>query len=152
MKTLRGIIFCILSVVLVGGAVADMDTPRETPYEAKALPLEIQAMVEGGQYENAISALNDFIEGEKKSPDAWNFLGYSLRKVGLFEDSLSAYKKALRLDKYHLGANEYIGELYLTLDKPRKAKKHLKRLRKECGDCEQHAKLAAAIEKYEADS
>ena len=152
MKNLQGALFAVLSIILVSGALADMDTPRESPYEAKALPLEIQAMVEGGQYENAISALNDFIDGEKKSPDAWNLLGYSLRKVGLFEDSLSAYKKALKLDKYHLGANEYIGELYLTLDKPRTAKKHLKRLRKACGDCEQHAKLAAAIEKYEADS
>ena len=34
------------------------------------------------------------------------------------------YNKALAIDKKHLGANEYLGELYLKVDKPKKAKKY----------------------------
>ena len=122
-----------------------------TQYETKSLPSSIANLVEQGQFEDTIAALNEFIEEEGKSPDAWNYLGYSLRKVGLYDDSLSAYEKALKLDKKHLGANEYIGELHLTLNEPEKAKKYLKRLSRYCGDCEQYQKLAQAIADYEAE-
>ena len=148
MKQLIALILGTTALALGGFAVAD-GASSPSPYEAKALSLEIQELVEEEQYNEAIDALNSFIDEETKSPDAWNYLGYSLRKVGLYDESLNAYKKALKLDKKHLGANEYIGELYLTLDKPSKAKKHLKRLAKYCGDCAQHAKLAEAIAAYE---
>ncbi len=139
------LIALLLSVTFHPG-MADVGGSSSTSYVAQALPTEIAAMVEGEQFENAISALNDFIDVESKNADAWNYLGYSLRKVGLYQDSLKAYKKALKLDKKHLGAHEYIGELYLTLGQPQQAEKHLKKLAKYCGDCEQYQKLAAAIQ------
>ena len=119
---------------------------------ADPLPDNIPAMVDNGQYEEAITALNDFISDEKKNPDAWNYLGYSQRKTGLLDESLKSYKKALKLDRKHLGANEYIGELYLMRNDPKKAKKHLKRLSKYCGNCEQYLDLEQAINKYEQGS
>jgi tetratricopeptide (TPR) repeat protein len=119
---------------------------------ADPLPDNIPALVDSGQYQKAIIALEDFISDEKKNPDAWNYLGYSQRNVGLLDESLKSYKKALKLDRKHLGANEYIGELYLMLNDPKKAKKHLKRLSKYCGDCEQYQDLDQAINKYEQGS
>ncbi len=62
--------------------------------------------------------------------------------------SLRSYRKALSLDPQHLGAHEYLGELYLMMNKPEKAKKQLKKLRRYCGDCEQAEELSEAIEKY----
>ncbi len=78
-------------------------------------------------------------------------MGYSERKNGNFKASLKAYKKALRIDRKHLGANEYLGELYLMTDKLNLAKKQLKRLAKYCGDCEQHQILSASIAAYSSD-
>ena len=51
----------------------------------------------------------------------------------------------LRLDRRHLGANEYLGELYVMMGKMKKAKKQLKKLAKYCGDCDEHRKLAEVI-------
>ena len=119
---------------------------------AQSLPPEIPALVDKQYYNEAIDALNTFIREESRNADAWNLLGYSLRKVELYDDSLKAYKKALKLDKKHLGAREYIGELYLTLGKPRKARKELKKLEKYCGNCEQYINLSEAIKAYEENS
>ena len=119
---------------------------------AQSLPPSIPALVDEQQYNEAIDALNTFISEESRNADAWNLLGYSLRKVELYDDSLKAYKKALKLDGKHLGAREYIGELYLTLGKPRKARKQLKKLNKYCGNCEQYINLLEAIKKYEENS
>ena len=72
------------------------------------------------------------------------------RQTGALEASLKSYKKALRLDRKHLGANEYIGELYLQMDRPKKARKYLKRLARYCDDCEEYRDLKAAVEAYES--
>ena len=125
-------------------ADSDWSTPA-----AKALPDGIQALVEGGQYDQAITELTTFVKKEKRNADAWNLLGYSQRKVGMLDESLVSYKKALKVDRKHLGAHEYIGELYLLRDDPKSAKKHLGKLKRYCKDCEEYQELAEAIEKYE---
>ena len=116
--------------------------------EVTDLPEHIHELVDNEQYEEALSELEVFIAKEKENADAWNLLGYSQRKTGSINQSLKSYKRALRLEPRHLGAHEYIGELYLVMDKPKKAQKHLDRLRKYCGDCEEAEELAEAIEKY----
>ena len=115
-----------------------------------SLPEAISALVENEQFADAVPALKKFIRNERNNADAWNLLGYSQRKVGMLDKSLKSYKKALGLDPQHLGAHEYIGELYLMMNKPKKAKKHLKRLKRYCGECEQTLELAEEIKKYES--
>ena len=110
------------------------------------VPDKIVRLVESEQYERAIAELKTFVKTEKKNPDAWNWLGYSQRTVGDLKASLKSYKKALRLDRKHLGANEYLGELYVMLGNMKKANKQLKKLAKYCGDCEQYKKLEQVIE------
>lgn len=119
--------------------------------EVTDLPERIHELVDNEQYQEALSELTSFVAKEKENADAWNLLGYSQRKTGSVDQSLKSYKRALRLEPRHLGAHEYIGELYLMMGKPQKAQKHLDRLRKYCGDCEEAEELAEAIEKY-ADS
>ena len=83
-----------------------------------------------------------YIAKEPKNADAWNWLGYSYRKSAtsqdkntnnvLFQQSLNAYETALTLNPKHLGSHEYIGELYLQMRKPAKAKEHFLALKKYC--------------------
>ena len=145
------IVFTVLMFIVFSGQLFAAGGGGSSS-SATPLPDNIPALVDNGQYDEAITALNNFIGDEKRNADAWNYLGYSQRKIGLLDDSLKSYKKALKLDRKHLGANEYIGDLYLMLDDPKKAKKYLKRLSKYCGDCEQFQDLDQAIKKYEQGS
>ncbi len=119
---------------------------------AVSLPESIPKLVDDARYDEAIDALNTYISEESRNADAWNLLGYSLRKVELYDESLRAYKKALKLDRKHLGAREYLGELYLVMGEPGKAAKQLKKLKRYCGECEQYSKLEQAINNYQENS
>ena len=56
------------------------------------------------------------------------------------------YEKALSLDPPHKEAHEYIGELYLKLKQPEKAKEHLAKLDSICFfGCEEFDELKEAI-------
>jgi tetratricopeptide (TPR) repeat protein len=52
-------------------------------------------------------------------------MGYSLRKTGQTQLALEYYNRALALMPKHLGANEYLGELYVELGQMDKAKERL---------------------------
>jgi Flp pilus assembly protein TadD len=137
-----GIIFSLHPVYADGGGGSSK--PPEP------VPAEITQLIDTEQYDKAEKELKLFVRKEKKNADAWNWLGYSQRSIGDLEGSLKSYKTALRLDRKHLGANEYLGELYIMLGEMKKAKKQLKKLAKYCGDCEQHQKLAEVINNAEA--
>jgi tetratricopeptide (TPR) repeat protein len=49
--------------------------------------------------------------------EAWNYLGYTSRKLGNYDDALPAYDKALSLKPGYPDALEYRGEAYLGLNR-----------------------------------
>lgn len=61
---------------------------------------------------------------------------------------MTYYTKALNLEPQHLGANEYLGELYLELNDLPKAQARLAILKGACGDCEEYEDLEEAIDDY----
>ena len=64
--------------------------------------------------------------------NAHNLLGYGHRKLGRFEKALHHYHTALELNPRHREALEYLGEAYLQMGQPEKAKETLDRLAKVC--------------------
>jgi tetratricopeptide (TPR) repeat protein len=61
------------------------------------------------------------------------------------------YEEALRIDPKHRDAHEYIGEAYLMINQPTKAKEHLAALDKLCFlPCEEYTDLKKAVAQYEA--
>lgn len=116
-----------------------------TAKDAKPVPAKAIRLVESEQFDRAIEELQAFVADEQNNPDAWNWLGYSQRSTGDLDGSLRSYNKALKLDKRHLGANEYLGELYIMRGDMNKAMKQLKRLEKYCGDCDEYKKLEEVI-------
>jgi DNA-binding SARP family transcriptional activator len=61
------------------------------------------------------------------------------------------YEEALRIDPKHRDAHEYIGEAYLMVNQPAKAKEHLAVLDKLCFlPCEEYTDLKKAVAQYEA--
>ncbi|MEQ8710439.1 MAG: tetratricopeptide repeat protein [Rhodospirillales bacterium] len=80
-----------------------------------------EAAVDAGDYEDAIEKLTRLIADEPKNADAYNYLGYSNRKLGRMDQARNWYAKALDIDPRHLGANEYLGELYVQTGEMDKA-------------------------------
>ena len=58
------------------------------------------------------------IKSNKKKPlkaDTLNYLGFTTRKLGDFENGEKYYLLGLEIDPNHVGINEYLGELYVCL-------------------------------------
>jgi len=64
------------------------------------------------------AALTKFTEATGLDPtlhEAWNYVGYTNRKLGNYDDALAAYNKALAIRPGYPDALEYRGEAYLGL-------------------------------------
>ncbi len=86
--------------------------------------------------------------GEKKA-DVYNLLGFSYRKHSEpdLDKALESYKIALEINPKHLGAHEYLGELYITLGNMNKANEMLNSLEKISGTSSmEYIKLKKAID------
>jgi tetratricopeptide (TPR) repeat protein len=106
--------------------------------------------IDSGNFAAAIPLLEAVIARDARNADAYNYLGYAVRKNGDPARSIGIYQKALELDPRHRGAHEYIGEAYLALDDLPKAKVHLAALDKLCFlPCGPYRDLKKAVEAYE---
>ena len=105
-----------------------------------------------GKYDDAIEILEDIVDDNPKNADAWNLMGYSHRKLGEYDDALEYYGKALKLKPNHVGANEYLGELYLEMKDLPKAEERLAVLTKACNGCEEQKELEEKIADYKANN
>jgi tetratricopeptide (TPR) repeat protein len=101
------------------------------------------------RFEDAIGSYNRVIDRDPENAGAWSKLGFSHRKLGRFEQSLQAYQHALEIEPFHLGANEYLGELYLQTDQVAKAEEMIDILERACPTgCDELDALGDAIEAY----
>ena len=83
-----------------------------------------------GDYKGAIMLLEQVVGKDPGNADAYNYLGYSHRKLGNDQQALDYYTKALAIDTDHRGANEYLGELHLSKGDLAKAEAQLERARR----------------------
>ena len=106
-------------------------------------------LIDAERYADAIPLLQKVVDAKPNSADAFNYLGYSHRKIGQIDAAMKYYNRALELQPRHLGANEYLGELYLELGELAKAEERLKVLDKACFfGCEEYSELKQAIKDY----
>lgn len=150
MMLIKYVITIVMSSVLVSAAMAagssssSTTQPRAGNYEngVKAVKAE--------NYKKAIKLFNKVIAAKPGNADAWNYLGFSNRKLKRFDQAMSAYQKALAIDPNHRGANEYLGELFLQTNDLTKARERLKKLDDICTfGCDEYDDLKAAIKAYE---
>lgn len=107
--------------------------------------------IKAKDYAKALGYLDQVVEQEPDSADAWNYKGYSHRHLKQFDASLAAYQEALKIDPKHRGAHEYLGELYLDTNQLDKAKAQLERIDDLCFlTCKEYRELKKAIKKFEA--
>jgi tetratricopeptide (TPR) repeat protein len=142
----------LLTLALAPTASADGagGTPRtpakpDDPDYTKAV-----TSIKAGAFATAIPLLESVVARDGNNADAYNWLGYAVRRNGDPARSIPIYQKALAIDAKHRGAHEYIGEAYLALDDIGKAKEHLARLDGLCFlPCAEYRDLRKAVEAYE---
>lgn len=116
--------------------------------EPAAIDQAIEA-IDDGKYRRAVRQLEKHLKKNRDDADALNLMGYSLRKLDRAGESETYYLRALKIEPEHLGANEYLGELYLQTGRPELARNRLAVLEKACPDsCEEREELAEALRAY----
>lgn len=117
-----------------------------------ALYADAKSKVEAEDYRGAMPILKKVLAKNSRNADALNLMGYCSRKLGDFDEALEYYQKALAIDADHIGANEYLGELYLQMKDLPKAEERLKVLTDACNGCEEQEELEEAIADYKANN
>ena len=131
---------CLLASSLAFAADTSPPTPRDTELE------KAKTAIARKDWTAAQAVLEPYTAANPRSADGFNLLGYSLRNLKKYDESLVAYKQALTLDPKHKGAHEYIGIAYVQMGQLDKAKEHLASLDKICPlSCEEYRDLKKAI-------
>ena len=96
------------------------------------------------RYEKALKLLIKENKKKPNQPNTLNYLGFTTRKLGDYENGEKYYLQGLQIDPNHKGINEYLGELYVVTNRINLAKERLDVL-KNC-KCEEYEELKELIE------
>ena len=94
-------------------------------------------------YSQAFNKLEKAYKSDRKNPDILNYMGFTTRKAGNFDQAEKYYLKGLSIKPNHNGINEYLGELYVQTNRIDKANERLEVL-KGC-NCEEYGELELII-------
>ena len=92
-------------------------------------------------------ALKILLKSNKEKPlqaDTLNYLGFTSRKLGDYENGEKYYLLGLQVNPNHKGINEYLGELYVATNRLDLAKERLSVL-KNC-NCDEYQELKEIID------
>ena len=152
-KIICTLIFLLLTNFSLAAMSGDSGNNQKNLYKAakklivKAKKLEKKDKLEKAikLYSKAYNKLSKAYDKDKKNPDILNYLGFTLRKAGNFEEAEKFYLEGLNIKPDHEGINEYLGELYVKTNRIELAKERLEVL-KGC-KCEEFEELKELIDK-----
>ena len=114
--------------------------------EGRVAYAEAVGLINQERFAEGLDALARAQAAVGPQPDVLNYMGFASRKLGRFDDALAYYGQALAIDPNHLGANEYLGELYIQMGDLGRARRQLARLDDLCAyGCAQREELARWI-------
>ena len=147
-KTIFLTVLLAFSLSTLDLKAADSGPPPEIIKKTNPTYAEAKTLVKSKKFDKAVVMLEELLKDSKNSsnPDILNDYAYSLRNLKQYDKAEKFYLDALKINPKHLGANEYLGELYLLTKRPEEAKKRLEVL-KTC-NCEEYKELKEKIEKY----
>ena len=146
--------FLISSSFSAGSGSSDSDggsSNTETKYDMAVTHIKVaKKFEEKDKIEKAkkryVKAQKLLLQSNKKYPnkaDTLNYLGFTTRKLGDFENGEKYYLQGLKIDPKHIGINEYLGELYVATNRHNLAVGRLEVL-KGC-NCKEYDDLKAII-------
>jgi tetratricopeptide (TPR) repeat protein len=101
-----------------------------------------------GEYAAALATLRS--APDAADPRIETMIGFSLRKLGRVEEGMVYYQRVLAAHPERTTTRQYLGEAFLQIGDPDKAKEQLAEIGKRCGvACEDYQLLADEIAKFE---
>jgi len=156
MKTLLSIIF-ILTSSFTYSAGTDSGSSSSSSASTNNVDVNIEfnrakKLIYKKDYAKGLKILKD-IENERpfgySKADLYNYMGFASRKQKDpdFINAENYYLKALSLDADHIGALEYLGELYYETDRASEAKSLLEKLGEVAGkDSTEYKELSELLD------
>ena len=155
LKNLLTILFIVLfstSSIAAGSSDDSSSKKVKTNYEKAVESIKFAKKYEKkGKVEKAKKryekAQKFLLKSNKEKPnqaDTLNYLGFTTRKLGDYENGEKYYLMGLEIDPNHTGINEYLGELYVTTNRMDLARERLKIL--ENCNCKEYAELKDIID------
>ena len=125
------ILFFVHLNIFAAGSYDTVDASKE--YQ------KAENLINNKDFKSAIKVLNDLISEDPNGytkADLYNYLGFATRKQSNpdYELAEDYYLKALELNNNHVGALEYLGELYFETDRRDEALVLLDRIKTVSGD------------------
>ena len=144
----------IITFIFISNSIAKGSTSRsdtKTKYNKavnlikKLIKKEKKEKLDKAQsnYKKAIKLLLKSNKEKPNKADTLNYLGFTSRKLGDFENGEKYYLQGLAIEPSHVGINEYLGELYVATNRHNLAVERLEVL-KGC-NCDEYEELKAII-------
>jgi tetratricopeptide (TPR) repeat protein len=86
--------------------------PTATPQTVSLYDQGLAAS-QANDFQKALPLFEQALRNDPNNPDILNMLAHTQRKIGLLDESLANYKKALDLRPNFPEAHEYLGEAYI---------------------------------------
>ena len=149
--TLSIVFFLTTNIFAAGSSSSSSGNDTKSNYDqAVKLIKSAKKNEEKGKKDKAQSnykkAFKLLVKSNKNKPnkaDTLNYLGFTSRKLGDFENGEKYYLQGLAINPNHKGINEYLGELYVATNRHNLAVERLDVL-KGC-NCEEYDQLKAVI-------
>ena len=140
----------------VFAAVSSSDVSKDLDNfdQVKILYDRAEKYINEKKYKKSVKLLKALTKREDLNglrSDIYNLLGYSYRKIQNpnLDKSFAAYMMALEINPKHIGAHEYLGELYLMLGELEKSKIMLNKLGLLAGiESEEYFDLKSLIDNF----
>ena len=154
-KILILLLFVSFNAIGAGTSSSNDDSTQTTDQIIKLYELA-EKHIDNQSFDKSLKLLKKLTKREDlgtKRADIYNLLGFSYRKLKKpdLDKSFAAYMMAIELDPSHLGAHEYLGELYLMRDQKDKALIILEKLDQLAGsNTDEYMELRIAIDEYQS--
>ena len=153
-KIIYVVSFCFLTQLVLAAGDSSSDSVSENYLDqyktaaklinrGKKLELKGKEKLALKKYNLAYKKLLEAHKVESRNPDILNYLGFTLRKAGKYDQAEKYYLQGLQIKPDHNGINEYLGELYVKTQRIDLAKERLAVL-KNC-NCEEYKELEEVI-------
>ena len=117
--------FFLVSNSFAAGSSDSSSSNTETKYDMAVTHIKVAKKFEEKdkiekakkRYEKAQKLLLQSNKKYPNKPDTLNYLGFTTRKLGDFENGEKYYLQGLKIDPKHIGINEYLGELYVATNR-----------------------------------
>jgi predicted Zn-dependent protease len=128
--------------------------PKQKPKQKDSLLNQDQVyslgywQAKNGDYDAALATLRS--AAKQDDPRVQTMIGFTLRKLGRVDEAFGHYFKALATRPDSTTTRQYLGEAYLQIGDPARAREQLAEIAKRCGTtCEDYVALSQEIAKHE---